>query len=418
MFKYKNGEMFCEDVPVSNIAKKAGTPFYLYSRKTFLDNYNRVKKAFGKLNPLIAFSVKANSNLSILRMLAREGGGFDIVSGGELKRVLSAGGDPQKVIYAGVGKRPHELRLALKSDILMINLESEAEAKLLSGIAEEMGVQAPVALRINPDVEAHTHEYITTGKKENKFGVSWNSAPEIIKRISELPNIDFVGLHVHVGSQILNQSPHVNGVKRILKLKKELEKININIKNINIGGGFGIAYKEREKPLNIESVAAKIVPLLENTGCRIIMEPGRFIAGPAGALVTAVTYVKHGDKKKFAIVDAGMNDLIRPSLYAAYHRIVPMKEKASKSRISIDVVGPICESADFFGKDRKLPPLEAGDLVAVCDAGAYGYVMASNYNTRPKPPEILVNGKDFYIVNKRETHEQLVSGETYPPFMK
>jgi len=418
MFDYINGELTSDGVSLTEIADKVGTPFYVYSQETLLANYHRIFKAFSRLHPLIAFSVKANSNLSILRLLAREGSGFDIVSGGELLRVLDAGGEPGKVIYAGVGKSSEELALAVKHNILMINLESEAEARLLSGVARGMNKTANVALRINPDVEAHTHEYITTGKKENKFGISYKNAPEVIGRIASFPGIRFVGLHVHVGSQILNQSAHVNGTRRLVRLLNILRNQGIDIQAINIGGGYGIGYRDREKPMNVESAAQKIIPLLKKTGCRTILEPGRFIAGPSGLLVTRVTYVKSGDQKKFAIVDGGMNDLIRPSLYKAYHRIVPVKDPAGKKRREYDIVGPICESADFFGKERRLPRLESGDLLAVCDAGAYGYVMASNYNTRLRPPEIIVNDGAFHIVTKREKYRQLFSREEYPPYLK
>lgn len=417
MLEYKNGELYCENVAVSDISNKVGTPFYLYSQNELLGNFKRIQNAFSEVNPLIAFSVKANSNLSILRLFARQGSGFDIVSGGELRRVLKAGGDPHKVIYAGVGKTADELKLAVKNDILMINLESEAEAHLLSEVAGKINKTARVALRINPDVEAHTHEYITTGKKENKFGVTWGRAPDMIARIAALPNIEFVGLHVHVGSQITQMSPHAGGVKRVINLMKTLKERGIKINYINMGGGFGIGYKERAKAMNVEKLSKKIVPLVKKTDCRLIIEPGRFIVGPAGALITGIIYVKEGDQKYFAITDAGMNDLIRPSLYKAYHQIITVKEPDKKKKIEYDVVGPICESSDFFGKNRKLAPVERGDLLAICDAGAYGYVMASNYNTRPKPPEVLVKDDQFYVINERERYKDLIKGEKFPPHL-
>ena len=418
MFTYKNGELACEGVPISTIVREIGTPVYVYSQETLLKNFQRIKDAFASLNPLIAYSVKANSNLSILRLLARDGSGFDIVSGGELQRVLAAGGKPNTIIYAGVGKTANELRLAVKNNILMVNLESEAEAQLLSTVAQEMKAKVRVSIRINPDVEAHTHEYITTGKKENKFGISYKSAPEIISRVARLPQIEFVGLHMHVGSQILNQSPHVTGARRLVTLIDLLRSRGIEIRTMNIGGGYGIGYKEREKAMNVEKMAKKIIPLLRKIGCRTIIEPGRFIVASAGALITGVTYVKVGDEKRFVIVDAGMNDLIRPSLYKAYHRIITVKERQGKRRLEMDVVGPICESADFFGKERRLPQLEAGDLLAICDAGAYGYVMASNYNTRPRPPEVLVRGKEYFVVKKRERYKDLLAGEIIPSYLR
>jgi diaminopimelate decarboxylase len=418
MLTYKKGELVCEGVPIPTIVRELGTPVYVYSQEILLKNFRRIKNAFAPLNPLIAYSVKANSNLSILSLLARDGSGFDIVSGGELHRVLAAGGKPDKIIYAGVGKTADELRLAVKSKILMVNLESEAEANLLSRVAQEMKAKVRVSIRINPDVEAHTHEYITTGKKENKFGISYKSAPEIISRIARLPHIEFVGLHVHVGSQILNQTPHISGARRLVTLINNLRSLGIEIRTVNIGGGYGIGYKEREKPMNVEKLAKKIIPLLRKIGCRTILEPGRFIVASAGALITSVTYVKVGDEKRFAIVDAGMNDLIRPSLYKAYHRIIPVKEYQGKRRMEMDVVGPICESADFFGKERKLPSLEAGDLLAICDAGAYGFVMASNYNTRLRPAEVLVRGREFFVVKKRESYKDLLAGEQYPPYLR
>jgi diaminopimelate decarboxylase len=418
MFTYKNGELMCEKVKLSAIACEVGTPFYVYSQDILLKNFRRIKNSFSPLNPLIAYSVKANSNLSILRLFAREGSGFDIVSGGELRRVLKAGGLPEKIIYAGVGKSIEELALAVKNRILMVNLESEAEAELLSRVAQDLKTTVRVAMRINPDVEAHTHEYITTGKKENKFGVSYKSAPAIISRVARFPNLDFVGLHVHVGSQILDLSAHVDGAKRIISLLSILRSEGIEIRTINIGGGFGIGYMDHEKPMNIEKLAQKIIPILKKTGCRTILEPGRFIVAPSGMLVTAINYIKSGDQKQFAIVDAGMSDLIRPALYKAYHRIIPVKEPTTRKKMEMDIVGPICESADFFGKERRLSPVQAGDLMAVCDAGAYGYVMSSNYNTRRRPPEILVKGDRFFIVKKRETYDDLFNGEEYPPHLR
>ncbi len=418
MLTYKNGELVCEKVALSTIAGEVGTPFYVYGQNTLLKNFRRIKKAFSGARPLIAFSVKANSNLTILRLLARAGSGFDVVSGGELRRVLKSGADPHKVIFAGVGKTASELRLAIESNILMVNLESEPEANLLSEVAQKLKGKMRVALRINPDVEAYTHEYITTGRKENKFGVSYRRAPEIISRIANLPDIEFVGLHTHIGSQILNQVSHARAVRRVVRLVETSRSSGIEVRTLNIGGGFGIAYREREKAMNVEGVASKIVPLLKNAGCRLILEPGRFIVGTAGALVTRVTYIKVGEQKKFVIVDAGMNDLIRPSLYKAYHRILAVKEAKGKRRREADIVGPICESADFFGKERHLPPPESGDLLAICDAGAYGYTMASNYNTRPRPPEVLVNGNQFYVIKKRETYNDLFAGEQYPPYLK
>ncbi|MBN1901866.1 diaminopimelate decarboxylase [Candidatus Sumerlaeota bacterium] len=418
MFIYKNGELTCEKVKLSEIASEVGTPFYVYSQETLLRNFRRIKNAFASLNPVIAYSVKANSNLSILRLFAHEGSGFDIVSGGELIRVLKAGGLPEKIIYAGVGKSIEELTLAVKSKIMMVNLESEAEAEILSKVAQNARSTVRAAMRINPDVEAHTHEYITTGKKENKFGVSYKSAPAIISRIARLPNIEFVGLHVHVGSQILDTSAHVSGAKRLASLLGTLRSEGVEIRTINIGGGFGIGYMDHEKPMNVENLSRKIIPILKKTGCRVILEPGRFIVAPAGMLITSINYVKSGDQKQFAIVDAGMSDLIRPSLYKAYHRIIPVKETSSRKKIEMDIVGPICESADFFGKERRLPQVKAGDLLAICDAGAYGYVMASNYNTRRRPPEILVKGNRFFIIKKRESYDDLFKGEEFPPHLK
>jgi len=418
MLKYNDGELFCEDVALRDIASEVGTPFYLYSLARLLENFHRIRKAFSKANPLIAYSVKANSNLSILRLLAREGSGFDIVSAGELRRVLAAGGDPQKVIFAGVGKTAEELRFAIQQKILMVNLESEPEAQLLSEIARGQKAVVRASLRINPDVEAHTHEYITTGKKENKFGVAYKSAPALIARIARLPNIEFVGLHVHVGSQILDLTAHINGVKRLVSLIGVLRSEGIEIRTLNIGGGYGIAYGEREKTMNVERAAEKIIPFVRKMGCRLIMEPGRYIVASAGALVTRITYIKVGDLKQFAIVDSGMNHLIRPALYKAYHRIIPVRETRTRKRIEMDVVGPICESADFFAKDRPMPPLIQGELLAILDTGAYGYVMSSNYNTQPRPPEILVNGTAFHIINKRETYDNLLKGEQFPPYLQ
>lgn len=416
-FQYRHGELFCEDVPLSRVAKEVGTPFYVYSHATLVRHFRAVDSAFQSVPHIIAFAMKANSNLAILRLMAREGSGADIVSGGELYRALKAGVPPSKIVFAGVGKSREEIRYALKSGILMFNVESSDELRVIDDVAAELRMKARVALRVNPDVDPKTHPYISTGLKKSKFGISADRALEEFKLASSLKHIDVAGVHKHIGSQLTDIAPFVDALKKVLELVEQVKAQGINIRYINIGGGLGITYAD-EKPPEPKDLAAAISPLLRDLKCTVIMEPGRVIVGNAGALVTKVLYQKTSDAKRFIIVDAAMNDLIRPSLYGAYHDIKPVREMPAAKSVTVDVVGPVCESGDFLAKDRAMPEVKAGDLLAVMSAGAYGFVMASNYNSRPRVPEVLVRGKEIHVIRKRESLADLVRGETIPAFLR
>ncbi|MEW6517043.1 MAG: diaminopimelate decarboxylase [candidate division FCPU426 bacterium] len=409
-FKVRQGEWYCEDAPLAQLARRFGTPLYVYSQATILSHYQKIARAFADLNPLVCYSVKANSNLSILRLLAGQGAGLDIVSQGELTRGLAAGVPPERIVYAGVGKTEAELEAALAAGILMFNVESEPEARLIDRVARRLGVQARVAFRVNPDVDAGTHHYITTGRKENKFGLSIPLALDLFRASRRLRNLRPVGLHVHLGSQITTATPYLQALKRLGQVVAALRQDGFGIEYFNLGGGLGIIYNE-ERPQTADEFAQAVRPLLEPLQCRLILEPGRFIVGNAGVLLTAVQYVKRGHVKTFAIVDAGMNDLIRPSLYGAFHQILPVRRGRASRPVLTDVVGPICESGDFLGKDRRLPKLESGDLLVVRSAGAYGMAMASNYNSRPRPAEVLVSGSRARLIRRRETYTDLMALE-------
>jgi diaminopimelate decarboxylase len=416
-FEYKNGEYHCEDVPLSRIAEKVGTPFYCYSHATLKHHFEVFDKAFESVPHLICFAVKANSNIAILRLFAKLGGGADIVSGGELHRALIAGIPSEKIVYAGVGKTRDEIRQALKAGVLMFNVESTQELLAIDAVAAELGVTARVALRINPDVDPQTHPYISTGLKQNKFGISWAAALEEYRLAKGLNNIEITGIHKHIGSQITQITPFVDALDRTLTLVRQLKDEGIDIRNIDIGGGLGITYKD-EAPPHPRELAEKIAPMLKETGCRIIFEPGRVLVGNAGALVTRVLYTKVNEGKNFFIVDAGMNDLARPSLYGSFHGIIPLDEDANeRTKVSADVVGPICESGDFLAKDRVLPLFRPGDIMAVMSAGAYGFSMSSNYNSRRRAAEVLVNGSRFDIIRERETIDDLIHGENVPDYL-
>lgn len=414
-FQYKGDELYCEDVSVKKIAKEVGTPFYLYSYNTLKNHFRAFDSAFAGIPHLVCFAVKSNSNIAILKIFAEEGGGFDIVSGGELYRVLLAGADPQKIVYAGVGKTREEIRYALKSNILMFNVESTQELFAIDEVAGEIGVKASVALRVNPDIDAKTHPYISTGLKTHKFGMSTKDALEGYRIARSLENIEVTGIHKHIGSQITQISPFMDALERIVELIDILKNENLNIRYLDIGGGLGITYKD-ESPPHPKELAAELSPVLKGIHCTIIFEPGRVIVGNAGMLVTRVLYTKRSEGKTFLIVDAGMNDLVRPSFYGSYHSILPVDKNSNSHKIVADVVGPICESGDFLAKDRVLPELKKESLAAIMSAGAYGFTMSSNYNSRPRVPEILVRDKEFYIIRKRESYEDLVRGEEIPLF--
>jgi len=411
-FHYDDGELYCENDRVADIAQEVGTPFYLYSYKTMVDHYRKLDSAFESVDHLICFSLKSNSNLAVCKALANEGAGADVVSGGELYRALNAGIPAQKIVFAGVGKTESEIEYALESGIFMFNAESMSEARAINRVAGRLGKKAKMALRVNPDVDADTHKHITTGKKENKFGLAIDRAMEFFTEAAAMPNLEVEGVHAHIGSQIVSTSPYVESMNKFVKLITNLRDAGISIDTLNIGGGLGIIYDE-ETPSTAQDFAEAILPLVKSTGCRLVLEPGRFIVGNAGILVTRVTYIKPTDTKNFVIVDAGMNDLIRPALYESYHSIRPVVMSGSEKMVA-DIVGPICESADCFAKEREIPAVKEGDLLAIFSAGAYGFVMASNYNSRPKMAEVMVIDDKHSVVRKRETYEDLVAGETVP----
>ena len=414
-FKYKNGELYCAAVKVSTIANKVGTPCYIYSHHTLVDHFTKIKRAFAKLDPLICYAMKANDNLAVLRTLQREGAGFDIVSVGELKKALKIGADPQKIVFASVGKTAEEIVAAIRAGILLFNVESQPELEHINLVAGKMRKNVQVALRINPDIEAPTHAKITTGSLKNKFGIDLKTSKKIFKSRQHYPNLTINGIHIHIGSQITVGAPFVKAVRRVVRLIGELENEGIAIQYLDIGGGLGIIYKN-EKPQTAAQYAQRIVPILEKTGLRLIMEPGRFIAGNAGIFVTRKLYLKDNGVKKFMIVDGGMNDLVRPSFYDAYHEIIPLR-KITARKIRVDVVGPICESGDVFARDRLMADVKDGELLAIMSAGAYGHVMSSNYNVRGRGPEVIVKGNRFAITKPRETFEDLVRGERVPNFI-
>lgn len=416
-FDYRHGELHCEEVPLSRIAKEVGTPCYVYSQQTLVRHYRAFDSAFQDIPHVVAFAMKANSNLAILRLMAKEGSGADIVSGGELYRALQAGVPPSKIVFAGVGKSREEIREALLADILMFNVESSAELHALDDVAAELKKKARVALRINPDIDPKTHPYISTGLKKSKFGISADRAVDEFKRASGLTHIDVVGVHAHIGSQLTEVTPFVDSLKKVLGLVETLQAQGANIRYLNIGGGLGITYSD-ETPPPPKELAKAVSPLLRDLKCVLIMEPGRVIVGNAGVLLTRVLYTKDGETKKFVIVDAAMNDLIRPSLYSAYHEIKPVLQPSGRSQVTVDVVGPVCESGDFLAKDRTMPTAKPGELLAVMSAGAYGFVMSSNYNSRPRVPEVLIKGGEIHVVREREHYQDLIRGETIPAFLK
>ncbi|MFC1510501.1 diaminopimelate decarboxylase [Candidatus Omnitrophota bacterium] len=415
-FVYKNNELYCEKLKVSAIAKECGTPLYIYSYKTLTDHFHKLKEAFKSVNPLICFAMKANDNLSVIKALADQGAGFDIVSIGELKKAIKVKADLQKIVFASVGKTEEEITLAIKSKILFFNVESLPELVEINRIAGKLKKVPQIALRINPDVDAVTHARITTGTLKNKFGIDLKTALQILKNKKKYKNLNINGLHCHIGSQITTVDPYIKALKKVTAFIQTCKKEGIAIKTLNMGGGLGINYNN-DKANTAKQFAGKVMPLLKKCDVKIIIEPGRFIAGNAGIFVTKTLYLKDNGVKKFLIVDGGMNDLARPSLYNAYHHIQPLKKTRAK-KIVMDVVGPICESGDFFAKDRKLAPMKKGDLLAIMGAGAYGYVMASNYNVRRRPAEVMVKGNKFAVIKKRETFKDLIAGEDIPAFLE
>lgn len=428
-FRYIQGRLHCESVDLEPLAAKHGTPLYVYSKETITSHFTRLDDSLEKLDHLICYAVKANSNLAILHTIAELGGGFDIVSGGELFRVLQAGGKASRCTFAGVGKTRDEIEYALREGIYSFNAESEAELRHINQIAGEMKKKAPVALRVNPNVDAKTHAYISTGKSENKFGIEFDRILDAYAAVAkDCPHLEIRGLQMHIGSQLTSIDPFIEAAKKVAPLVAELKKRH-HLKFFSIGGGIGIVYRESldsgdaswwgdkpdaERPLSIQAYANALVPILEPLGLRILLEPGRYMVGNAGALLTKVLYLKQGTKKKFVIVDAGMNDLIRPALYEGWHQIAPLQRPETETEEKVDVVGPICETGDFLAQDRDLAPVEAGDTLAVLSAGAYGFTMASNYNSRPLVAEVLVDGAQAHLVRERQTWEDLIRGEHVP----
>ncbi|MCW8091064.1 diaminopimelate decarboxylase [Alteromonas sp. ASW11-130] len=409
-FQFKNEQLFAEDVPVNEIAEQHGTPLYVYSRATLERHWHAFNDAVGDHPHLICYAVKANSNLGVLSALAKLGSGFDIVSGGELARVIEAGGDPGKVVFSGVAKKTDEIRYALKQGIMCFNVESEPELQRISKVAQDMGKTASISLRINPDVDAGTHPYISTGLKANKFGIPRERAVAAYQLAHSLPNLEVVGMDCHIGSQLTQVKPFVDALERLLVLVDELTDLGIVLSHLDVGGGLGVKYATETPPHPKEYAAAMAEKMTGRENLKLILEPGRAIAANAGILVTQVEFVKEGDEKHFAIVDAAMNDLLRPSLYEAWQEIVQVEQKTTAPKRLYDVVGPVCETGDFLGKDRELA-VAAGDYLAVRGAGAYGFVMASNYNSRCRPAEVMVDGKSVHLVREREKLKDLWKGE-------
>ncbi len=415
-FRYKGGELYCEGVKVSSIVRKAGTPVYIYSHNTLVEHYLKIREAFKSLDPVVCFAMKANSNLAVLKALVAQGAGFDIVSGGELAKARLVKADMKKIVYASVGKTDHEISDAIRAGILLFNVESRPELENIERIAKEMKKMVQVALRINPDIEAPTHAKINTGSLKKKFGIDLKMAREIFLDKKSFRHLRINGVHIHIGSQIVQSSPFVAAIKRALAFIDDIETEGVAIEYFDIGGGLGIIYKD-ETPQTAREYADQILPLFKGRKFRLIMEPGRFIAGNAGIFVTKKLYTKDNGVKKFMIVDAGMNDLVRPSMYDAYHEIIPL-EKSVGRKIVCDVVGPICESGDVFAHDRQVADVKDGAYLALLSAGAYGYSMASNYNVRPRPAEVMVKGKTWAVVQSRETFKDLVRGASIPEFLK
>jgi diaminopimelate decarboxylase len=431
-FHYSGHDLHCESVDLAAVAALYGTPTYVYSAATMADNFHRLQRGLAGLDVQICFAMKANSNLAVLRHFANLGASFDLVSGGEIRRVLAAGSDVKASVFAGVGKTEAEIKLALQNGIFAFHVESEPELARINHVAGTLGMKAPIAIRINPDVDAHTHAKITTGKSGNKFGIPLKHAAAAYEAASKYPNLVLKGVQMHIGSQLTSVGPFVEAVEKVAPFVAEL-KAKHGIAYFSIGGGMGIVYKEAlasgvaawweaqpagQRPLTPESYGAALVPLLQPLGLKILLEHGRFMVGNAGVLLSRVEHLKRGAGKNFLIVDAAMNDLVRPAMYDSYHEVVPLHRDSSRRALTADIVGPICESGDCFAKDRQLQEVGEGELVAFMSAGAYGYVMANRYNTRSMAAEVFVQGSNFELVNARETFEQMIGGEKIPGFLK
>jgi diaminopimelate decarboxylase len=412
-FAYRNGVLCAEQVPLEDVARRCGTPCYVYSRAAIEHGYGQFAEALQGRRALVAYSVKANSSLAVLALLARLGAGFDIVSGGELARVLAAGGDPRRILFSGVGKTEAEITQALEAGISCLNLESEAELDRVAAVAARLGLRAPIAFRVNPDIDARTHPYISTGLKQSKFGVAFGDAEMLYRRAARMAQVEVVGIGCHIGSLMLSAGPFVDAAARIVALAERLQRGGIALAHIDLGGGFGIRYHD-ESPAPVREFVAGALSVLADRREMLILDPGRAVVGNAGVLLTRVEYVKMGEAKNFLVVDAAMNDLLRPSLYGAWHDVRPVRApQPAAPAVVYDVVGPVCESADFLAKDRRLAA-RAGDLLAVMSAGAYGMAMSSNYNTRPRAAEVLADGERMHVVRRREAIEDLYTGETVP----
>lgn len=414
--EYFNDELYIEKVAVNDIAESSGTPCYIYSHAAIERKFKEYSTSLGELDPLICYSTKANSNIAILKSYSNLGAGFDIVSGGELKRVLLAGGDTSKVVFSGVGKTYSEIKEAIDAGILFFNIESIDELHAINKVATGMSKKAPIAIRVNPDIDPKTHPYISTGFMKSKFGIEIGNSINVYREASKMRGINIIAIDAHIGSQIFELSSFNDSLQKLTELADTLINENINIEYIDIGGGLGITYKKNETPPSVEEYAAIIKKHLKDKPYKPVIEPGRSLIGNAGILVTKVLYTKQGSAKSFVIIDAAMNDLIRPAFYNSFHEIVPVKEKGNDTQV-VDIVGPICESGDFLAVDREFPTVENGDTLAVLSAGAYGFVMASNYNTRPRAAEVLVHGDKYNIIKERENFEDLIKGENIPDFL-
>jgi diaminopimelate decarboxylase len=412
-FNYRDGQLFAEEVALAAVAEQYGTPAYVYSRATIERHWRAFDAALTGVDHLVCYAVKANSNLAVLNLMARLGSGFDIVSGGELERVVAAGGDPARVVFSGVGKRVDEIQRALQLGIHCFNVESESELERINAVAEMLGVKAPVSLRVNPDVDAKTHPYISTGLKENKFGIAIKDAPAVYARAAGMSHLRIIGVDCHIGSQLTEVKPFVDALERVLQLVDHLYDQGIALSHIDLGGGLGITYNHETPPLPGD-YAAPLLDMLAGRDLKVIIEPGRAIVGNAGVLLSRVEYLKHNEDKNFAIIDAAMNDLMRPALYQSWMNIIPVAPRNDAVPRHYDVVGPICETGDFLGKDRELA-LKEGDLLAIRSAGAYGFTMSSNYNTRARAVELMVDGGQVHVVRERETFAQLIAGEKVLP---
>jgi len=411
MFSYSQNDLYCEQVPLADLAARVGTPAYVYSSQSLLDRYRAYDESFGSLPHTVCYAVKANSSLAVLALLAKAGAGFDIVSGGELFRVLQAGGDPARVVFSGVGKTAAEVEYALVSGIHSFNCESEPELALIDAMAARRGVTAGFSIRVNPDVDAATHPYISTGLSKHKFGIAMAEAARVYQHARSYRHLAAEGVSCHIGSQLLDPSPILEAVDRVLALAAALRAQGDPINHVDLGGGLGVAYQPGENAPAIPPFVESLQARLRDSGLSVMVEPGRSIAGPAGVLLTRVLYRKKNGPREFVVVDAAMNDLIRPALYHAHHEILPVRQNALPP-VTVDVVGPVCETGDFLARDRQMANVMPGDFLAVCTAGAYGFVQSSNYNSRPRAPEVLVEGAGYRVIRRRETYEDLVRGET------